>query len=110
MAKLSKKAPVVEEANVEYVTEEQITALTEDEVEVIQRAEEEETKESADTTRLQLATNIVSRNFNLDPSYNVKKFDDKGKVVKLTLENSEFIIDVTIKDSYRHGMYVEEEY
>ena len=110
MAKLSKKAPVVEEANVEYVPEEEVNALTEDEVEVIQRAEEEEIKESADTTRLQLATNIVSRNFNLDPSYNVKKFDDKGKVVKLTLENSEFIIDVTIKDSYRHGMYVEEEY
>ena len=88
-------------------TKENDEVLTEDEVEVIQCAEQDDTEESADTRRLQLATNVVSKQFNLDPSYSLSKFDDKGKVVKLTLENKEFIIDVTIKDSDRHGMYVE---
>lgn len=102
------EAPVVEETkveetNVEYVEE----PITQEEKEVIKKAEEEKTKESADTQRLQLATNLVSGKFNLDPSYSVKKFDDKGKVVNLTLENNEFIINVTIKDSDRHGMYVD---
>ena len=88
-------------------TEENNEVLTADEVEAIQSAEQSDTEESADTRRLQLATNVVSKQFNLDPSYSLSKFDDKGKVVKLTLENKEFIIDVTIKDSDRHGMYVE---
>ena len=106
MALKSKKkvadTPVVEEnvTNVEPV-------MTPEEKEAIQKAEEEKTKESADTQRLQLATNLVSGKFNLDPSYSVKKFDDKGKVVNLTLENGEFILNVTIKDSERHGMYIE---
>ena len=85
-------------------TKENDEVLTEEEVEAIQSAEQNDTEESADTRRLQLATNVVSKQFNLDPSYSLSKFDDKGKVVKLTLENKEFIIDVTIKDSDRHGM------
>lgn len=97
--KTEEVAPIVEETHEEVMTQE--------EAEVIQKAEEEKTKESADTQRLQLATNIVSGKFNLDQSYSVKKFDDKGKVVNLTLENKDFIINVTIKDSERHGMYVE---
>lgn len=109
--KKAEVAPVVEEAVQEEVvhTEESVEepVMTQDEKEAIQKAEEEETKESADTQRLQLATNLVSGKFNLDPSYSVKKFDDKGKVVNLTLENKDFIINVTIKDSERHGMYVE---
>ena len=88
-------------------TVEETAVMTEEEREVIQKAEEEETEESADTRRLQLATNVVSKQFNLDPSYSVSKFEDKGKVVNLTLANSDFIINVTIKDSDRHGMYVD---
>ena len=57
--------------------------------------------------RLELATSLVSSQFNLDENYKVTKFDDKGKVVNMTLENSDFIISVTVKDSDRHGMYVE---
>lgn len=104
MALKSKKkteAPTVEETVVEE-------AMTVEEKEVIQKAEEDKAQDSADTQRLQLATNLVSGKFNLDPSYSVKKFDDKGKVVNLTLENNEFIINVTIKDSDRHGMYIEQ--
>ena len=104
MAKLNKKKEVVAEA---VVAEEKETVMTQEEKEVIQKAEEKAVKESADTRRLQLATNVVSQQFNLDPSYHVNKFDDKGKVVNLTLENSDFILNVTIKDSDRHGMYVD---
>lgn len=106
MAKLSSKkkadtTPAVEE------TKQEEPVMTEEEKEVIQKSEEKKKEQSADTRRLQLATNVVSSQFNLDPSYSVSKFDDKGKVVNLTLENSDFIINVTIKDSERHGMHVE---
>ena len=111
MAKLSSKkkntAPAVEENVVEEAVQEKEPAMTQEEKEVIQKDEEAKTEKSADTRRLQLATNVVSGQFNLDPSYSVSKFDDKGKVVNLTLENSDFIINVTIKDSERHGMHVE---
>lgn len=108
MAKLSSKKKVDTPAVVEEtVVAEETTAMTEEEKEVIQKAEEKKTKESADTRRLQLATNVVSSQFNLDPSYHVNKFEDKGKVVNLSLENGDFIISVTIKDSERHGMHVE---
>ena len=117
MAKLSSKkkantTPAVEETQVteEAVVEETVQeepAMTEAEKEAIQKAEEDKAKKSADTRRLQLATSVVSGQFNLDPSYHVNKFDDKGKVVNLSLENGDFIINVTIKDSERHGMHVE---
>ena len=109
MALKVKKAEVEAEVMEELQnTKENDEVLTEEEVEAIQSSEQNDTEESADTRRLQLATNVVSKQFNLDPSYSLSKFDDKGKVVKLTLENKEFIIDVTIKDSDRHGMYVED--
>ena len=106
MAKLSSKkkadtTPAVEE------TKQEEPVMTEEEKEAIQKSEEKKKEQSADTRRLQLATNVVSSQFNLDPSYSVSKFDYKGKVVNLTLENSDFIINVTIKDSERHGMHVE---
>ena len=106
MAKLSSKkkadtTPAVEE------TKQEEPVMTEEEKEAIQKSEENKKEQSADTRRLQLATNVVSSQFNLDPSYSVSKFDDKGKVVNLTLENSDFIINVTIKDSERHGMHIE---
>lgn len=119
MAKLSSKkkantTPAVEETQVaeeavveETVQEEKEPVITEEEKEAIQKAEEDKAKKSADTRRLQLATSVVSGQFNLDPSYHVNKFDDKGKVVNLSLENGDFIINVTIKDSERHGMHVE---
>lgn len=88
---------------VEEVTE----VVTEEEVEVIQQEELVQSEEGANTERLKLATNVVSSQFNLNTEYKVNKFDDKGKVVNLTLENKDFIIAVTIKDSNRHGMSVE---
>ena len=106
MAKLSSKKKVETTPTIEETKQEE-PVMTEEEKEAIQKSEEKKKEQSADTRRLQLATNVVSSQFNLDPSYSVSKFDDKGKVVNLTLENSDFIINVTIKDSERHGMHVE---
>lgn len=106
MAKLSSKKKADTTPAVEETKQEELV-MTEEEKEAIQKSEEKKKEQSADTRRLQLATNVVSSQFNLDPSYSVSKFDDKGKVVNLTLENSDFIINVTIKDSERHGMHVE---
>ena len=106
MAKLSSKKKVDTTPAVEETKQEE-PVMTEEEKEAIQKSEEDKKEQSADTRRLQLATNVVSSQFNLDPSYSVSKFDDKGKVVNLTLENSDFIINVTIKDSERHGMHIE---
>ena len=106
MAKLSSKKKADTTPAVEEMKQEE-PVITEEEKEAIQKSEEKKKEQSADTRRLQLATNVVSSQFNLDPSYSVSKFDDKGKVVNLTLENSDFIINVTIKDSERHGMHVE---
>ena len=96
MAKLGKKK-----------TEEVKEVMTTEEKEAIQKEEQRVMQDSANTKRLELATGIISRKFNLDSDFRVSKFDDKGKVVNLTLENSDFIINVTIKDSERHGMHVE---
>lgn len=97
---LKKKA----ETPIEETVVEKVPVITQEEVEAIKKEEERRESEGADTQRLRLATNLVSEKFNLDPTYKVCKFDDKGKVVKLTLENHEFIVDVTIKDSERHNM------
>lgn len=92
------------------VVEEKVeeTPVTQEEKEAVEKQEAKQEEEGADTQRLRLATNLVSSKFNLDPTYKVCKFDDKGKVVNLTLENGDFIVNVTIKDSDRQGMYVSE--
>ena len=94
--------------NENAVPEEAMVApITSDEVRAIEEDNAERREQGASTERLELATDIISRQFGLDDGYMVNKFDDKGKVVKLTLENNNFIIAVTIKDSERHGMFVE---
>ena len=115
MAKLSSKKSVVieEQDNVVSIvdpieeTAEESVVMTEEEREVIQSSEKSIKEAGASTKRLELATNIVSKQFNLDNDYIVNKFNDKGKVVNLTLENGDFILAITIKDSERHCMCVE---
>lgn len=100
MSKLNKKKEAetpVEETS--YMNEAEKMAI---------ESEEQKTKdEGANTKRLELATGVVSKQFNLDNDYRVTKFDDKGKVVNMTLEGDDFILNVTIKNSDKHGMYVE---
>lgn len=104
--KLQIKSDVANEEVVETVQEE---VLNEQEVEAIHSQKEKQEQDIASIERLKLATGIVSSKFNLDQSFRVTNFDDKTKVVKLALENSEFIVNVTIKDSARHGMTVYED-
>lgn len=110
MAKLKSKAVETKETKdtaVETPVTEEQGVMNEAEKEAVKEQENKVEETGANTERLQLATNLVSSKFNLDDSYRVAKFDDKGKVVNLTLENGEFIVAVTIKDSDRHGMIVD---
>lgn len=88
-------SPLKKTKKVDEMTEEEIEEMAEEAVD-----------SSASMERLQLATTIVSNKFGLDDEYHVTKFNDKGKVVDLTLENSEFIVSCTIKNSEAQGMYV----
>lgn len=58
------------------------------------------------TERLNLAVELVKKKFNITEAYRVVKFNDKGKVVNITLDGPEFIVDVTIKNSEMQGMYI----
>lgn len=58
------------------------------------------------TERLTLAVELVKRKFNLTGDYRVVKFNDKGKVVDISLDGPDFIVSVTIKNSEMHGMYI----
>ena len=101
MAKLNKKKEV------EEIPVEETPYMNEAEKMAIESEEQKTKDEGANTKRLELATDVVSKQFNLDNDYRVTKFDDKGKVVNMTLEGDDFILNVTIKNSDKHGMYVE---
>lgn len=94
------KAKKTKETNEQVMTSEEKTAIEKEEARKIE--------EGANIKRLELATGVVSEQFGLSDDYSVNQFSDKGKVVKLQLENPEFIINVTIKDSERHGMHIEQ--
>ena len=100
------KSKKKEEKAVIEETEEPV--MTQEEKEAIQKEESKRIEDGANTKRLELATGVVSSQFNLDSDYRVTKFEDKGKVVNMTLENGDFILSVTIKDSDRQGMYVDQ--
>ena len=117
MASLKKKAK--EEAKVAQ-TEAQVEEtkkeaeekhLTKAESEAIiaqQEAEKEAEKEAgASTLKLERATALISGKFNLGDDFKVTNFNDKGKVLKLTLENKDFVLSVDIKDADRHGLILD---
>lgn len=58
------------------------------------------------TERLNLAVELVKRKFNITEDYRVVKFNDKGKVVDISLDGPDFIVAVTIKNSEMQGMYI----
>ena len=68
--------------------------------------EEKEVFDDGDATveRLMTATHLVSKQFGLDSSYHCTKFNDKGRVIELTLDGEDFVVAVTIKNSEAHGM------
>lgn len=68
--------------------------------------EEKEVFDDGDATveRLMTATHLVSKQFGLDSSYHCTKFNDKGRVIELTLDGEDYVVAVTIKNSEAHGM------
>lgn len=69
---------------------------------------DKEVVDLATVDRLQLLRVLVSKKLNLNDEFSVCKFDDKGKVMDISLENEDFIISVRVKDSERHSLVVNE--
>ena len=112
MAKMVKKSqnlkkPVANKKE-DVKKEEQFSqAMNEPEVQSAKKADEQAINE-ATVKRLNLLLGMVSTKFNLDDTYTVRQFNDKGKVMNITLENEDFAVAVTVKDSERHGLVVEQ--
>ena len=113
MAKIAKKSQNLKKSAVtskESIVKEEKdnfgSSMNEPEVRSAKKADEVEVNE-ATVKRLNLLLGIVSKKFNLDDTYTVKQFNDKGKVINITLENDEVKVAVTVKDSERHGLVVE---
>lgn len=94
-------------ANTAEKKEEKAPAMNEPEVQSAKKADERAVANGASSERLNLLLGMVSSKFGLDDTYAVCKFIDKGKVMDISLENSEFVVSVTVKDSERHGLIVE---
>lgn len=77
------------------------------EVEAAKKSDEKALSSGASSERLNLLLGLVSQKFGFDDTYAVCQYNDKGKVMSITLENSDFNVAVTVKDSERHGLYVE---
>ena len=95
---LKKKSNVEETAPI--VTEE----VAEEMVEATIEHNEAEVDEDLALRRLTNATTVVKNIFHLGDDYVITKFNDKGRSVDLTLNNIEFTISVTIKDTEMYGI------
>lgn len=85
---------------------ENTSAMNEPEVAAAKKADDSAVNRET-TKRLDLLLGIITQKFNLDDTYTVRGFNDKGKVMNVTLENEDFSVAVTVKDSERHGLFVE---
>lgn len=111
MPSLLKKSTEVEniESQVEAVRAEvEERNITQVESEAIISQIEAEKEKGASTKKLEKATALISGMFNLDDSYSVVSFADKGSKLKITLENSDFTLAVDIKKADRHGLIDED--
>lgn len=95
---LKKKSNVEETAPI--VTEE----VAEEMVEATIEYNEAEVDEDLALRRLTNATTVIKNIFHLGDDYVITKFNDKGRSVDLTLNNREFTISVTIKDTEMYGI------
>lgn len=93
-----------EEVSTPVESNESESMITPEESEALESQIEDEKEAGASTKRLEVATMLVSNKFNLDDSYRVTSFADKGKSLKLTLENKEFILSIDIKDTEHQGL------
>lgn len=79
--------------------------MTEEEIEsaIADEAEEKAVIESA-TEKLNLFLGFCTRKFNLDDTYTVQAFSDKGKKLSIVMENHDVVVAVTVKDAERQGL------
>ena len=54
--------------------------------------------------RLTNATTVVKEIFHLGDDYAITKFNDKGRSIDLTMNNPEFTVSITIKDTEVYGI------
>ena len=95
---LKKKKEVEESTTV--VTEE----VAEEMIEATKEHNEANIDEDLALRRLTNATSVVKNIFHLGDDYVITKFNDKGRSIDLTLNNPEFTISVTIKDTEVYGI------
>lgn len=94
---LKKKAPVAEE---KVVTNAETTN------DVVPQDKERAREVSTQVMNRALA--LVSDTFNLSGDYHVTGFVDKGNSVKISVEDSDYSLDVVIKRPYDQGVYRDE--
>lgn len=80
-----------------------ITEVTEEMVEATKEFNEAEQEDVA-LKRLTNATAVAKSIFHLGDDYVITKFNDKGKSIDLTLNNVDFTIAITIKDTEMYGI------
>lgn len=101
----------IEQSEVQDTTKEEHKEskyLTDEEKEALQKQNQQEKEQGASTKKLEKATMVVSSMFNLGEDYKVTSFNDKGKSVKLVLDNSDFKLDIEIKHPERAGLVFED--
>ena len=101
----------IEQSEVQDTTKEEHKEskyLTDEEKEALQKQNQQEKEQGASTKKLEKATMVVSSMFNLGEDYKVTSFNDKGKSVKLVLDNSDFKLDIDIKHPERAGLVFED--
>lgn len=76
--------------------------MTPEEHAAAQESMNDQMNSGANSERLRLASALVCRTFNIPEDFRITKFNDKGKVIDLTLEGDDFIVSVTIKNSEAH--------
>lgn len=95
--KKSKTAPATTEQE-----KESVEMMTPEEHAAAQEGMNDQMNSGANSERLRLASALVCRTFNIPEDFRITKFNDKGKVIDLTLEGDDFIVSVTIKNSEAH--------
>ena len=91
-------------SNVEETTPIVTEEVAEEMVEATIEYNESEVDEDLALRRLTNATTVIKNIFHLGDDYVITKFNDKGRSVDLTLNNREFTISVTIKDTEMYGI------
>ncbi len=101
MAKLVKKS--TEEETVDTVIENGDENINNSELDILQ-SNEETSKNTIHTDKLEKALKVVQDRFNLD-EFNILGFKDSGNKIELSLSNSDFEIAIKVKDCEAYSIF-----